>query len=475
MSQILQRQGLNKRFVDIEIIDAVTSVIPRSQARLIAPALAYEKSYWRQGPLHKEEVKYTEYFFLHKGRDDYSFLTGHLRLVLRHCKRNNIGINFSGDRPSKGIEQYMNEPNLDGITLRPDQNDLVQKALAGKRGVIKAPTRTGKTIIQYSIVSAFHRLNTLLLAHTKDLVDQLADEGERFGFNVVRCYGGNKDFDWAEYDQVVVMTRQTCANLLKKGDFFPTPYFDIIIVDEAHHVSSPDGQYAYILSQIDAPIRFGFTATLPDKTESKLSLEGYIGPMIGELTINEAIEKNILVKPKMLILKAPRIKIAVGTKYEDAYKRGITENRERNRLIAYTANEYIKRGSSALILVNKIKHGENIANALREISVPSHFVRGETESEIRNQIKKDLIDKRVMCVIATVVWKEGVNIPTLNVCINAAGGKSEINTLQSVGRSLTKVEGKKHATIVDFFDPSHHYLISHFGERIILYMDQGWL
>lgn len=475
MSQKLQRQGLSERHVDIEIIDAVTSVVPRSQVKLIAPALAYEKSYWRQGPRHKEEVKYTEYFFLHKGRDSFAFLTGHLRLVLRYCRRNNITVNFSGDRPSKGIEQYMTEPNLDGITLRPDQIELVNKALAGKRGVIKAPTRTGKTIIQYAIVSAFERLNTLFLADTKDLVDQLADEGERFGFNVVRCYGGNKNFEWAEHDQVVVMTRQTCSNLLKGGDFFPTPYFDIIIVDEAHHVSSPNGQYADILSQIDAPVRFGFTATLPDRTESKLSLEGYIGPMIGELTIEEAIEKGLLVKPKMLILKAPKVKIAIGTKYDDAYRRGVVENNERNRLIALTAHEYIKRGSSVLILVSKIQHGNNILVACREISMPAYFVRGETESDERKRIKEYLIKKKYMCVIATTIWKEGVNIPTLNVCINAAGGKSEITTLQSVGRSLTKVEGKKHATIVDFFDQSHHYLISHFGERIILYMDQGWL
>lgn len=475
MAKRLQRQGLTAREIEIEIIDAVTSVIPRNQTRFIAPAIKYEKTYWRQGPIKKEQHHYDAYFWLHKGSKHYSFLTGHLRRILKWCRENNIRVKFTGVKPSSGVEQYRVDPHIDGITFREDQIKLIQKALLGKRGVIKAPTRSGKTIMQYGIISAFRRLNTILLAHTVDLVNQLADEGEKLGFNVARLHGAKKNFEWDEENQVVVMTRQTCANLLKKGNFFPTPYFDILMVDEAHHVTSPDGQYADILSQIDAPLRYGFTATLPDKVESKLSLEGYIGPMIGELSIQEAIDKNILVKPRLLLLKAPKVKIAIQTKYDKAYERGIVRNHERNRLIAQTAQLYIEQGSSVLILVTKIRHGENILTQLREISVDAQFVRGETDELARKGIKQALIDKAIMCVIATVVWKEGINIPTLNVCINAAGGKSEITTLQSVGRSLTKVEGKDHATIIDLFDPSHHYLISHFGERIILYMDQGWL
>jgi superfamily II DNA or RNA helicase len=461
--------------VDIEIEDAVTSFIPRNQARLIAPALEYEKVYWRQGPIKKERCTYSAYFFLHKGRNNYTFLTGHLRRILTWCRQNNVRVNFKGERPSKGVRQYMVETHLEGITLREDQINLVRKALLAKRGIIKAPTRTGKTVIQYAIVSSFTRLNTLLLAHTKDLVNQLADEGERFGFNVVRCYGDNKELDWAEHDQVVVMTRQTCANLLKKGNFFPSPYFDIVMVDEAHHITSPEGQYADILSQVDAPLRFGFTATLHEKAEAELSLEGYIGPLIGEVTIKEGIEKGLLIKPSLVFLRAPKVAIGRTVKYEDAYRRGIVENIERNRLIAYTASEFIKRGSSVLILVTKIKHGENIQNALREIFVEAQFVRGDTETLTRKGIKQALIDKVIMCVITTVVWKEGINIPTLNVCINAAGGKSDLVTMQSVGRVLTKADGKTKAVIVEFVDQSHWYLISHFGERMVLYSDQGWL
>jgi superfamily II DNA or RNA helicase len=55
-------------------------------------------------------------------------------------------------------------------------------------------------------------------------------------------------------------------------------------------------------------------------------------------------------------------------------------------------------------------------------------------------IKNKLINKEVRCVIATTVWREGIDIPSLDCVINAAGGKSEIMTLQGVGRGLRKTD-----------------------------------
>ena len=68
-----------------------------------------------------------------------------------------------------------------------------------------------------------------------------------------------------------------------------------------------------------------------------------------------------------------------------------------------------------------------------------------------------------------------LNIPELNVVINDAGGKSEIATLQAIGRGLRRTVNKSELIIYDFFDNSHHYLVSHFGERFSLYCDMNWI
>ena len=53
---------------------------------------------------------------------------------------------------------------------------------------------------------------------------------------------------------------------------------------------------------------------------------------------------------------------------------------------------------------------------------------------------------KIQCVIATVSWVEGVDIPNLTCVINAGGGKSEIQTLQKIGRGLRKTETKDTVT-----------------------------
>jgi len=91
------------------------------------------------------------------------------------------------------------------------------------------------------------------------------------------------------------------------------------------------------------------------------------------------------------------------------------------------------------------------------------------------KIKEALDEKKIHCVIATAVWYEGISIRSLNVIINAAGGKSEIRTLQTIGRGLRVTDEKKTVIIWDVWDISHRYLIEHAGERLCTYMDSGWL
>ena len=86
-----------------------------------------------------------------------------------------------------------------------------------------------------------------------------------------------------------------------------------------------------------------------------------------------------------------------------------------------------------------------------------------------------MINKEIPAVIATTIWNEGINIPTLNVLINCGGGKSEIRAIQTASRSLTAIEGKEVGYIVDVFNPLHRSFIDHFGHRVSLYCEKGWM
>ena len=247
-----------------------------------------------------------------------------------------------------------------------------------------------------------------------------------------------------------------------------------VVVHNCHHTKS--GTYSDVLKYLLAPVRMGFTATMPKNKEHLLTIEGLIGPLIGELTIDQAKEIDILAKPKINIIKTTLDwNIKREKNYHRVYETGIVSNIGRNRRIINLAQKYAKENKSTLIMVSKIEHGNNLLNMAKTSGLDIEFVNGDMKNDEREQIKKRITNKELLCIICTTVWKEGINIPSLDTIINAAGGRSEIATLQTIGRGLRKTKDKDIVNIVDFFDPSSPFLVEHFGERLCLYYEMGWL
>jgi superfamily II DNA or RNA helicase len=218
------------------------------------------------------------------------------------------------------------------------------------------------------------------------------------------------------------------------------------------------------------------TAT-PRKTgEAGLVAEGLFGPIIETISVNEAIEKNFLSKPKIHILRVEKnYKIAELRRYNEVYDKAIVENIPKNRLILQTAKKHLDFNHSILILISKLRQGELLMNLAQEMNIKATFVQGSTDAETRTKIKDALNSKEEKLVIASVIFTEGIDLPELNVLINAAGGKSEIRTLQSIGRGLRKTKNKDEVIIYDVFDPSSKFLVEHFGFRFCTYCDAGWI
>jgi superfamily II DNA or RNA helicase len=395
------------------------------------------------------------------------FYTGHLHIVRRFLSAENY------DYRIFDLSEILlpdNRPYLKGKTLRDDQTKLIDSLLKRGRGVIQAPMGTGKTLIAGAIFSCFKRRKKLFLVHTNDLLRQASSDFKQYGFkNISTITEGKIDLS----GEIVVATRQS---FIKIDPNIYADMFDIVVVDEVHHISSIESEYFQILTKLLAPVRVGITATFPKEKSSILAIEGAIGRLVGVFPIKEAIEKGILAKPFIKIFKLPLDReVREIKKWADAYQVGVVENDYLNQLTVDLAQEYVDKNKSVLIYVDKIKHGENIVNEATKIGLPIYFVRGATDSSTREKIKKMMIDKKIKCVVATVVWKEGINIPSLNVIINAVGGKSEIAVLQLIGRVLRRTEKKTTAIIIDFFNPSNRFFIDHFGHRISLYCELGWI
>ena len=468
-----------------EILDPVWSKISKQDIPLIEKCLLYEKDRWVLGDGGRREKKIEPACFI--DRRNGRFLTGFLPRIKLYCQTNNI--------PLEGIDveiyEREQEPSLPGIILRPDQLRILKQVSEHQRGIIKSPTGSGKTVLAGAIRSMWPSARMVFLCHTIDLLTQTYKVFVNdFKFKDVFILGGGakkESFNWPDYPSTLICTCQTYEKMDLKNHF---DWADIVIIDEAHHINA-GGRYSRILERSLALIRIGVTAT-PPKTGTKEAdiLEGYLGPIIGEFTLQEGIETGVLAKPIINLIPVPYSEeIGDVWNYRDTkdenenlvkgvYRLGIVENRARNRLILTEAHKYVKKGESVLIMVaTNTDHGKilsEMAHDLFDMDVP--FVYGEMPKDERVRIKDALENKEILCVIANVVFHEGINIPSLNTIINSSGqGSKEKTTLQIIGRGLRTTETKKVVKIIDFLDPYRRYLAHHCISRLITYAEQGWM
>lgn len=454
----------------ITVIDDIYCRASRDLWPQISRLMEYQGERWKQGPFHRTKEIKTRSFLDHRGG---KFLTGFLPRVLKEIP---------------GIITLGNDLFLDPIKspdlptahtyIRVDQYDLQKEiaieAIKKQRGIIQAPTGSGKTTIAMLIASMFYPKHRILfLCHTVSLLTQSRDEFLKAGFNQMTIVGGGFSKLLADFiAPIVIATIQTFSK------FDPKDYcdlFDVVIIDEAHHVNSVDSQYGKALTHLLAPVKIGFTATVPTDRESALALEGLIGPVIGKVSIQQGVEMNIMAKPKIKLIPVPYNSLYGDIrKYQELYQAAIVEGRARNSMIAEKAVELAAAGHSSLIIVKEIRHGDNLVGILKLKGVPCEFVQGRTDGDAREKVKQAFDRKDLKIVICTAVWKEGINIPSLNCVINAAGGKSEIATLQAIGRGLRSVPGKEEIMVYDFLDP-YKYLAQHAIQRISIYVEAGWL
>jgi len=419
----------------------------------------------------------------HKDGDPYNNDIDNLQKVVGFYHLSDHGYNEGWKNFAQGVPRYSKVTSIEFIGVE-DTYDICCKDphhnFVGNGIVVH---NSGKSWIINGIISAYPNARILLLVHTVDLVQQLKTGLIEAGFDPGEYTGKKK-----EMKRITVATVQSYYKVAPKY----SSAWDVVMVDEGHHVGSPDsGTYYKALAYCGASARFAFTATIADKEEQRVGLEGLIGPVIGTLTMEEGTELGFLSVPEIIFRVCPLPDIVYeypeDPGYTVIYKDGIVNNFNRNLRVITEVEKEVKRGGIVLILVRHIRHIDNIVEYM---DIPVDVVKGSVSREDRLKIKNDLKSGRIKCVIATAAWIEGVDCPNLTMVVNAAGGRSKRETLQKIGRGLRKTENKNTVKIIEFMDVRHvernpfgkqlsgeggkHILHKQGIERWELYEDQGW-
>lgn len=216
--------------ITLKILDPVHVETNKEGKVNLNECLSYENFTWTR-PKNKNKKKrridYSVYLIQPTFDHKWIFPTGLLPRALDFLDELNLPYQLTG---TLGTVKF-DKPGIKGVTFRPDQKRLIKAALVNGRGVLQAPTGSGKTICLLGIISAFKEEQILFLCHTLSLVSQFKEELIKWGFSDIGILSGEEK----SFGRIQLATIQSFFRL------DPRTYvnkYDVIFVDECFHKST---------------------------------------------------------------------------------------------------------------------------------------------------------------------------------------------------------------------------------------------
>lgn len=420
---------------------------------------------------------------------------GLLNIVLKEAT--SIGIPCKNEVPEEEINIEYPEVSpliLDGIELRSYQTEGISSGLAHKRGIVQVHTGGGKTEMMIGVCRHLFDhtdMHILLCVPTTNLLYQTYDRMRSRGINEedISLLGDGNKIDPS--CRILVSTVQSAFKRLDNSPEYMEWLSKVgcLMMDEAHH--SKCRTWSTLIDRIAPEYLLGFSAEPfhRDKSHmvSDLILRGLIGPVIHRVTIDYLVEHGYLSKPFVLALDTHyKGDIYKVVDWRVVNKSCIVKNAARNSLIKDVASVLVDMDKKPLVLVQQIAHGQDLASSISKlgysvtmmtggmsISVYSNGQIVDKYTDNDNIVIKEFNDGKIDVLIGTSTLDEGVDIPSLSSVILAGGGKSNIKTLQRIGRSMRQKAGTNSTYIIDFRDRFNIVTNSHFKKRKGLYDELG--
>lgn len=409
-----------------------------------------------------------------------SFSTGLLNQVIDVLKENKHKWVLEDKRESfKDLHMIR---NLGGKEMRPYQIESLTSVLENTyegikyiRGILHEATNAGKNLIAAGIIKSFSKKRQwLFLIDNSAIYDQAKVDLKKLLPDEDVGWIRGKDIKWG---RITVCMVQSLGNLIKKDPKARARLtkIDGVLVDECDTTMHRAPCKKIISFSYGAVIRIGLSGSplcSKDKTRNQ-DILAYFGPVIHATTNKQLVDQGYSSKPHIKILTGNTIHKYKGD-YAREYKRGIIRSKERNKKVWSVVKKQLKKNRGPIIIL--IKNHAHIDYLMKycppeikdNFSIPS--VHHKTKGRIG--IFKRFNKGKTTILIASMIIRRGLNLPIMKTLINAAGGDSEANVIQLLGRGLRKQEGvKEHLYLYDFWDIGI-YLRRHSFHRVKYYKAQ---
>ena len=367
----------------------------------------------------------------------------------------------------------------------PYQTEILDVIDKYDRGIIKVATGGGKSLIA-ALITAKLGKKTIIYVIGKDLLYQFHDFFSECFDEPIGIIGDGQckihDINIASVwtvGQAVGMKKNEI--LLDSDDdeesLNKTKYVDIMkmmkdtklhIIDECHMSACDTIQQIYKHSASE--YLYGLSGSPWRDDGADLLIESVLGKYIVNIPASRLIKEGYLAQPFIKFRVTPPYPYELERQYQSIYKKYIVENDIRNGLVLEAAKALVAKGYQTLVLFNSLKHGKILYELFKE-HMTCAILDGSNDKDEREKVKKDLMDHKIDCVLASRIFDIGVDIPSLSGLVIACGGKSTVKALQRVGRVIRKYPGKKFSVVIDFADQAP-FLDTHSRTRFRIYTSE---
>lgn len=321
--------------------------------------------------------------------------------------------------------------------------------------MLQMPTGTGKTrlfvsiardIFDYSLTIK-RTLRVLILAHRKELIQQISDHlGQKY-----RLAHGliiSQSIEQSKYSMQV----GSVPTLNRRLARWENKKFDVIIIDEAHHVKAKS--YKRIIDLYPNAKILGVTAT-----PYRLNHAGF-RPEFDELivspSVNEFIKRGYLceydyysIRPNSnLQQEIDKMKLDFEGDYRESEMMDVMD---RDFIRADILDAYLKyaRNKKGIVYTISRTHNVHLAEKFKEAGLISAAIDSETPKEKRDELVNKFRRGEIQVLFNVNIFSEGFDCPDVEVIQLARPTKSLSMYLQQVGRGLRPAEGKERLIILD--------------------------
>ena len=322
------------------------------------------------------------------------------------------------------------------------------------------PTGCGKTIVFAKVAEdcVRHGYRVLILAHRGELLEQAADKIKK-STNLGCATEKAEQTCLGSWFRITVGSVQSMQRE-KRLSQFSEDYFNVIIIDEAHHCIS-DG-YQRVLQHFPSAKVLGVTAT-PDRGDMR-NLGEFFESLAYEYTLPKAIREGYLSPIKAMTIPLQLDLSGVSIQSGD-FKAGDIAT-ALDPYLHQIADEMMKycRDRKTVVFLPLVKTSQKFKEILNEKGFKAAEVNGESKDRAEVLEAFDKGEYNVLC--NSMLLTEGWDCPSVDCVIVLRPTKVRSLYSQMVGRGTRLCEGKSHLLLLDFLWHTERHELCHPADLI---------